>query len=206
MNSVGVLETLQPVISSPWLYLIIFVMVMVDGFLPVVPSEAAVIGLSALSAGGSPNLVALAAAVAGGGMAGDRVAYLLGRKAGGRVATGKVAVARDKAERALLRYGAPAILAGRFLPCGRAATTWTSGSVSLPLSRFRLFSALASTAWAAYMIGLGRLGGSAFADMPLVGAGIGLGFGALLTGAYRLVEKGTGLKAEDVPQAHALAG
>jgi hypothetical protein len=31
-----------------------------------------VIGLSALSAGGSPSLAALAAAVAGGGMAGDR--------------------------------------------------------------------------------------------------------------------------------------
>jgi membrane protein DedA with SNARE-associated domain len=94
-----------------------------------------------------------------------------------------------RAERALLRYGAAAILAGRFLPCGRAATTWTSGSVSLPLGRFRLFSLLASVAWAAYMIGLGRLGGSAFADQPLLGAAIGLVTGGVLTGVRSLVEK-----------------
>ncbi|MFI5936274.1 DedA family protein [Actinoplanes sp. NPDC051494] len=183
------LETLLPTASSPWLYLIVFLMVAIDGFLPVVPSEATVIGLSALSATGSPNLVALATAVTAGGVAGDQISYLLGRRAGSRVTTGKLAAARAKAEHALLRYGAAAILAGRFLPCGRAATTWTSGSVSLPLGRFRLFSALASMAWAGYMIGLGWLGGSAFADMPLLGAAIGLAIGAVLAGAHSLIEK-----------------
>ncbi|MDI6105142.1 DedA family protein [Actinoplanes sp. NEAU-A12] len=183
------LETLLPMISSPWLYLIVFAMVTVDGVFPVVPSEAVVISLSALSATGSPNLVALAAAVAAGGMAGDRVSYLLGRKAASRVTAGKLAVARAKAERALTRYGAAAILAGRFLPCGRAATTWTSGSVSLPLGRFQLFSALASVAWTAYMIGLGWLGGSAFADEPLLGAAIGLAIGAVLGATHALLER-----------------
>lgn len=177
------------VVCSPWLYLIVFVMVTVDGFLPVVPSEAVVIGASALSATGSPNLAALGATVVAGGIAGDWAAYLLGRRAARRVVTGKLAVARAKAEKALLRYGAVAILAGRFLPCGRAATTWTSGSVSLPLRRFRLFSALASVAWAAYMIGLGLVGGSAFSDMPLLGVAIGLGLGAMVTGIHQVVEK-----------------
>jgi membrane-associated protein len=187
MNGVAVLDTLLPVISSPWLYLIVLAMVTIDGFLPVVPSEAAVIGLSALSATGSPNLLALAAAVVVGGIAGDQVSYLLGRKAGGRLTTGGPAVAR--AQEALRRYGAAAILAGRFLPCGRAATTWTSGSVSLPPARFRLFSALAGVAWAAYMIGLGRLGGSAFAGEPLLGVAAGLAIGAVLSATHLLVEK-----------------
>jgi membrane-associated protein len=189
MNRVTVFETLLPMTSSPWLYLIVFLMVTVDGFIPVIPSEATVIGLSALSATGSTNLVALAAAVTAGGMAGDQVSYLLGRKAGSRAVTGKLAAARATAERALLRYGAAAILAGRFLPCGRATTTWTSGSVALPLSRFRLFSALASAAWTVYMIGIGWLGGSAFADKPLLGAASGLAIGAVLAGAHSLVAK-----------------
>jgi membrane protein DedA with SNARE-associated domain len=41
------LDLLAPVISSPWLYLVVFLAVAVDGFLPVVPSEAVVIGLGA---------------------------------------------------------------------------------------------------------------------------------------------------------------
>jgi membrane-associated protein len=183
------LHHLLPVISSPWLYVIVFAAVAVDGFIPVVPSETVVIGLGALSATGSPNLVALAAAVVAGGMAGDRVSYLLGRNALGRVSRGKAAVARQKAEGALLRYGGAAILLGRFLPYGRTATTVTSGSVSLPLGRFRLFSALASAAWAAYAIGLGRLGGAAFAHSPLLGAASGMVLGAILAGAHTIVER-----------------
>lgn len=183
------LDHLTPLLSSPWLYLIVFAAVTVDGFLPVVPTEVAVIGLGALSATGSPDLVALAAAVVAGGMAGDRVAYLLGRKAGGRVTDGRLAMARQKAERALSRYGAVVILVGRFLPYGRTASALTAGSASVPLGRFRLFTGLASVAWAAYAIGLGRLGGTAFAGSPLLGAGCAMVLGASLAGGFALAEK-----------------
>jgi membrane protein DedA with SNARE-associated domain len=183
------LDHLAPLTSSPWLYAIVFAAVAIDGFLPVTPSEAMVIGLGALSSTGSPNLIALGAAATAGGMAGDRVAYLLGRKAGRRVTRGKLAVAKQKAQRALLRHGAVAILAGRFMPYGRTATTMTSGSVALPLGRFRWVSALASAAWAVYAIGLGRLGGATFGDSPLLGAGFGMLLGMSLAGAYTLVEK-----------------
>jgi membrane protein DedA with SNARE-associated domain len=183
------LDHLMPLVSSPWLYVIVFAAVAIDGFLPVVPSEVLVIGLGGLSATGSPNLAALVTAVVAGGMAGDRVSYELGRQARRRFRGGRLAAAREKAERALLRYGGAAILVGRFLPYGRTATAMTSGSVSLPPARFRLFSALASAAWAAYAIGLGRLGGATFADSPLLGAASGMALGVLLAGACTLVEK-----------------
>lgn len=189
MKCVTVLETVQSMLTSPWLYLVVFTMVMVDGFLPVMPSEPVVIGLSALAASESPNLVLLAASVAGGGMAGDQISYLLGRGAGNRLSVGTMAAAMARAEHALLRYGGAAILAGRFIPCGRVATTWVSGSVQLPLSRFRMFSGLASVAWSAYMIGLGWVGGSAFTDAPLLGAAVGLTLGMVLASVYTLVEK-----------------
>jgi membrane-associated protein len=183
------LDHLMPLVSSPWLYAIVFAAVAVDGFIPVVPSEAVVIGLGALSATGTPNVVALAAAATAGGMAGDRVSYLLGRRAGGRLTHGGLANAKAKAERALLRYGGMAILIGRFLPYGRTATAMTSGSVSLPLGRFRLFTALAGAAWAAYAIGLGRLGGATFAHSPLLGAAFGMVLGAILAATHAIVEK-----------------
>jgi membrane-associated protein len=176
-------------ICSPWLYVIVAVAVAIDGVIPVVPSEALVISLGALSATGEPHLAALVAAAAAGGVAGDRVAYLLGRKAGARVCRGKLAAAKAKAEQALLRHGGAALLLGRFLPYGRTATTMMSGSVSLPMGRFGLFSLLASVCWAVYSIGLGRLGGAAFADSPLLGVAFGLLIGTTLAGAYAMIEK-----------------
>ncbi|GAA4954384.1 DedA family protein [Actinoplanes utahensis] len=183
------LDQVMPLICSPWLYLIVFVAVTIDGFIPVVPSETVVIGLGAVSAVGSPNLLALVAAAVAGGVAGDRVSYLLGRKAGARLRKGRMAKAVAKAEQALLRYGAVAILVGRFLPNGRTATAMMSGSVSLPMGRFRTFSLLASMGWAVYAIGLGRLGGETFDGSPLLGTAFGLAIGTALAGVCALVER-----------------
>lgn len=185
----GMLDHLMPLISSPWLYVVVFVAVMIDGFFPVMPSETVVIGLGALSASGRPNLMALAVAVVAGGIAGDRIAYVLGRKAGGRVRNGKLVMAKEKAERALLRHGGVAILAGRFLPYGRTATAMTSGSVRLPMGQFGLFTALASVAWAGYAIGLGRIGGATFAHSPLMGTAFGLALGMILAVIHTIIEK-----------------
>jgi membrane-associated protein len=193
------LDHLMPLISSPWLYVIVLVAVAIDGFIPIMPSETVVIGLGALAAGGRPNLAALAVAVIAGGMAGDRVSYWLGRKAGRRLRDGKLAVAKEKAERALLRYGGVAILAGRFLPYGRTATTTTAGSVALPMGRFGLFSGLASAAWAAYAIGLGWLGGATFADSPLLGTAFGLVLGSILAIVHTVAEKRRAAVAGPIP-------
>jgi membrane-associated protein len=190
IRTVGyMLSHLMPLVCSPWLYLIVFLAVAVDGFVPVIPIEALVIGLGAMTATGRPNLLALAAAVTLGGMAGDRVTYLLGRKAGRRLRHRRLVAAKVRAERALLRYGGTAVLIGRFLPWGRAATAMTAGSVSMPLGRYGLFTGLASAAWAAYTIGLGRLGGATFAGSPLLGAAFGMGLGLLLGAVHLVVEK-----------------
>src|SRR5262249_43773613 len=94
-----------------------------------------------------------------------------------------------KAEQALLRQGGAAIVIGRFIPYGRTATTLTAGSVRLPLGPFYLASALSNLMWAAYSIGLGRLGGVAFADSPLLGAASGIALGSLLAGPPPAVKR-----------------
>ncbi|WP_063775553.1 DedA family protein [Actinoplanes rectilineatus] len=183
------MDVLMPLTSSPWLFVVVVVVVALDGFVPVVPSEAMVIGLGAVSVSGSPNLLALFAAVVAGGVVGDRIAYLIGSRAGGRFATGRLAPAREKAARALLRHGGAAIIVGRFLPYGRTATTVMSGAAALPMGRFHLFTAVSSVAWAVYVIGLGRLGGAAFADAPLWGAALGVAFGMVLATLWAVGEK-----------------
>ncbi|MEV4278496.1 DedA family protein [Actinoplanes xinjiangensis] len=188
-DDVRMMDHLMPLICSPWLYVIVFVAVTVDGFFPIVPSETVVISLGALSATGSPHLAALVAVVVAGGVVGDRVSCVLGRKAGGRMGSGKLAAARVRAERALRRYGAMTILVGRFLPYGRTATGMMAGSVRMPLGRFSLYSTLASLGWAVYVIGLGRLGGMAFSDSPLLGTAFGLMIGMSLAAVCALAEK-----------------
>jgi membrane-associated protein len=226
------MDHLMPLICSPWLYVIVFVAVTVDGFFPIVPSETVVISLGALSATGSPHLLALLAVVVAGGIAGDRVSCVLGRKASSRKASSrlsegkrpgsrpsegnrpgtrpsrepsgepsrdkptswrigeeKLAAARKRAEGALRRYGAVTILVGRFLPYGRTATGMMSGSARMPMGRFSLYSTLASVGWAIYVIGLGRLGGMAFSDSPLLGTAFGLMIGMSLAAVCALTEK-----------------
>ena len=178
------LNYLMPLVSSAWLYAIIFALVAIDGFIPVAMSEAVVIGLGAISASGSPNLAVLAGSAIAGGIAGDRASYYVGRKASGRIRNGKLATAKAKAEQALLRQGSAAIVIGRFIPYGRTATTLTAGSVSLPLGPFYLGSAVSNLLWAAYSIGLGRLGGVAFAGSPILAAAFGIALGFLLAGLH----------------------
>lgn len=185
------LHYLMPLICSPWLYVVVLVAVAIDGFFPVMPSETLVIGLFALSATGGPNVFALIGTVALGGIAGDQISYRIGRRAS-RLTSGRMAEARAKGEKALLRYGGTAILVGRFIPYGRTATTVTAGSVSFPAARFRLFSALAGVAWAVYALGLGRIGGATFARHPLLGAAFGMGLGMLLAAVCALIEKRRG--------------
>jgi membrane protein DedA with SNARE-associated domain len=183
------LHYLLPLISSPWLYVILFVLVTFDGFIPVAMSEAVLIGLGALSMTGSPSLAGLAVAAIAGGMAGDRISYHAGRKAGGWIKSGRLAPAKAKAEQALLRQGAAALVIGRFIPYGRTATTLTAGSVSLPLGPFTTASAVSGVLWAAYSIGLGRLGGVAFADSPILAAALGIALGFVLAGLHSAVKR-----------------
>jgi membrane-associated protein len=183
------LDYLMPLISSPWLYVIIFVLVAFDGFIPVAMSEAIIIGLGALSTTGAPNIWWLALAAIAGGTAGDRISYYVGGKAGDRIQNGRLATAKIKAEQALLRQGSIAIVIGRFIPYGRTATTLTAGSVRLPLGPFYLASVVSSLLWAAYSIGLGRLGGMAFADSPLLAAAFGIALGFLLAGVHSAIKR-----------------
>ena len=66
-----------------WIYPVLLVFFFVDGFAMVVPSETLIVALAAFSRqSGEPNLWILGATALVGAIAGDNMAYMLGRKIG----------------------------------------------------------------------------------------------------------------------------
>ena len=143
----AVLEFLQQVMSSPWLYLALFGLALLDGFFPVVPAETSVITAGVFAATGQTNLALVIVVAALGAFAGDHISYLIGYKAGGRIRRRKAFVwARDT----LAERGGLVLVVARYIPGGRTATTLTMGAVRHPLRSFTFFDAIAAVSWGVY--------------------------------------------------------
>lgn len=80
------------------------------------------------------------------------------------------------------RRGGSALIAGRFVPGGRTATTLVSGMLRYPWNRFLLFSNIGALAWAVYCVGVGMLGGMMFRERPLLGVVVGVALALAITG------------------------
>jgi membrane-associated protein len=168
-------DYLQAVVASPWVLVAVFAVAALDAILPFAPSETTVIAVGVgAAASGRPNVVLLIAVAATGAYAGDRLSYLIGRRANGavlaRLGRGRYGrVARDWAHRTMHRRGGLLIVFARYLPGGRSTTAITAGVVGYPVARFRWYTLLAVTLWATFAALLGYLGGAVFASNPLAG-------------------------------------
>ncbi|WP_396125813.1 DedA family protein [Curtobacterium poinsettiae] len=118
-------------------------------------------------------LAVVLVAAALGAIAGDSIAYWIGRRIGfARLARSKrprIAAAFAFAERQMQRRSASLILTGRFIPVGRVAVNMTAGATSLPYRRFLAISAIAGLAWSAVSIGI-ALAASSVLHEPIVAA------------------------------------
>jgi membrane-associated protein len=179
---------LHDLMSSPWIYLALFTLAAVDGFLPVVPSESIVITAGVFAAAGQPDLVWVVAVAAAGAFVGDNVAYLLGRLAGPRLVArtrpgSRRRAALDRASRAFGTRGGLLIVVCRHVPGARTAAMLTAGAVDYPRRRFAAFASIAAVIWAGYAASIGYLGGLAFEEDPLKGLVLGIGLALALTAA-----------------------
>ncbi|WP_203335325.1 DedA family protein [Nocardioides limicola] len=171
--------------GSWWILLALFLLCLIDGFFPPVPSESVVIALAVLSAGGNgPNLGWVIVLAGLGAFIGDNIAYLIGRRVPVRrvwllrSTTGQRALAG--AQRQLAHRGGVYILAGRFVPLGRVAVNMTAGAVAYPRPRFMGFAAAAAVVWASYSAVLGRSAGEALHAQPLLAVAVGITGGVLI--------------------------
>lgn len=167
-----------------WLLPATFVLIVLDGVFPVVPSEALVMGLAALDPTVRPGLAVLVTVAGLGAVAGDNLAFLLGRTLAptrvrwwrGPRMTAALAGARQQFE----RRPATVILTGRFIPVGRVAVYVTAGASGFTHRRFFPISVLGGAIWAVYMLCLGLLAGALVDGNPLLGAAVGVALSLLL--------------------------
>ena len=171
--------------DAPWVYAVLFMFCLIDGFFPPVPSESIVVGLAALVAtGAGPNPWLIMAAAAGGAFLGDNLAYLMGRgigierfrwMRGPRMQRGFIWARSELDKRAVSM-----ILVARFIPIGRVVVNLTAGATGFPRRLFVGLTAMSAVAWAAYSVAVGALAGAWFEDNHLLGVVVAMAVAMIL--------------------------
>lgn len=172
--------------------LLVFVLIVVDGVVPMVPGEATLLAAAAPAvASGPPAVAGLVMLAATAAFLGDGLAYALGRCVGttrfGWQRRPRVARLLARTAALLDRRGAALIVSARFLPGWRVAITFLAGATRLSLGRFLAASAVGSVAWACYLLAVGTTVGALTGAGPLVVAGVSLVVTTLLSQVVRWV-------------------
>ncbi|MGW9268619.1 VTT domain-containing protein [Microbacterium sp. NPDC055599] len=200
-------ELIMQAIASPWLYLVLFAVTVIDGFFPPVPSETVLVAAAAVAAStGDGNLLLLGLVAAVGAAIGDNLAFLIGRRLGtSRFAwmrRPRVVTAFTYAQRALDRRSATLILGARYIPVGRVAVNMSAGALGFPWRRFLPLSLIAGASWSIFSLAIGLLAGAWIKDQPLLSALLGIGV-ALVIGV--VIDRIAAARRRRAPVAH-LAG
>jgi membrane protein DedA with SNARE-associated domain len=166
-----VLHSLGSLFDWPWIYLLVAVSVILDVFLPVLPSGVLVVSAAtagaAASTGAVDNLIDIATLMlcaAAASCLGDLLAYRLAwhggewfdrRVAGSR----RLAAAQERLGQVLTSGGGALVVIARFAPAGRSVVSLAAGAARRRPREFLPWSALAGVCWATYSVGLGWVGG-----------------------------------------------
>lgn len=193
--AVSAFEWLEDAIDGQvWTYPAIVVAVALDSLLPIAPSEAMMITAGVLAANGDLILPLVILAGLLGSLLGDNASYGLGASLGRRAerrffSSGRGRRRLEWARRQLHERGAVIIVAARFIPGGRTATTFSAGALGMPWRRFVAIDAVAAGLWATYVALLGYFGGATFEEdlwKPLLAAG---GVAVLVATAGELIRR-----------------
>ncbi|WIY75892.1 DedA family protein [Streptomyces anulatus] len=168
------LESVGALTSSPWIYAVVALSVLLDVFLPLLPSGVLVITAATAAAAGTttvsgaggqvPSLVVLILCAASASVLGDLVAYRLAWRGGDRLdraiaRSRRLTSAQERLGAALSRGGGALVIIARFAPAGRSVVSLGAGAAHRRKRDFLPWSALAGLAWAGYSVGLGYFGG-----------------------------------------------
>ncbi|MEU9316822.1 VTT domain-containing protein [Streptomyces sp. NPDC048295] len=173
------LESVGALTGSPWIYAVVALSVLLDVFLPLLPSGVLVITAATAAAAGSttvagagaagqvtevPSLLALILCAATASVLGDLVAYRLAWRGGERLdraiaRSRRLTAAQERLGAALARGGGILVIIARFAPAGRSVVSLGAGAAHRKVKEFLPWSALAGVAWAGYSVGLGYFGG-----------------------------------------------
>jgi len=172
-------EAVIAVASSPWIYVVVFVLTIGDAFLVILPSETVVVALGALAmSDGEPSLWLLVPVAALAAMIGDSLCFAIGRGVGltrfGWMRRPGIVRAFAWAATALDRRAAAVLLTARFVPFGRIAVNLTAGATGFRYRRFLSLTAIAGLCWALYNAVIGALVGSWLGANPLIAVAVSI--------------------------------
>nr|WP_202431639.1 VTT domain-containing protein [Streptomyces sp. SID7804] len=179
-------------VGSPWIYAVVALSVLLDVFLPVLPSGVLVITAATAAAAGTaadvPDILVLTLCAATASVLGDLVAYRLAWRGGARLdralaRSRRLRAAQERLGSALARGGGALVVLARFAPAGRSVVSLGAGAAHHRARDFLPWSALAGLSWAAYSVALGYfgahwLGATWLATAVSVGALFAAGAGA----------------------------
>ena len=159
--------------ASPWLAPVLFVLVVADAFLVVLPSETFVVALGSLALStGSPPIALVLAVAALGAVVGDNACYWIGRRIGTErfrwMRRPRIAAAIEHARVALGRRPAAIILTARYIPFARIAANLTAGATRFAYRRYLPLTVIAGVGWALYNCLIGALFGAWFSANPVL--------------------------------------
>ena len=163
--------------SSPWFYLIIFVIAVFDSVLPVVPSETLVIIGGVAAGSGSLSITLVILSAASGAFIGDNMSYLLGREASDAITRRYTKTERGKHRLETVIHqiherGGLLLITARFIPGGRTVLTLACGITRQERKWFVQWAAAAACIWALYASLLGFIGGKTFEDNHTLAFGV----------------------------------
>ncbi|MFJ9242818.1 DedA family protein [Streptomyces sp. NPDC101776] len=196
-------ESVGSLTGSPWIYAMVALSVLLDVFLPVLPSGVLVIAAATAAAAGTgaaadavpvphevPSILALIACAATASVLGDLVAYRLAWLGGERLdraisRSRRLTTAQERLGQALAGGGGALVILARFAPAGRSVVSLGAGAAHHRARDFLPWSALAGLSWAAYSVALGYFGAqwlgatwlaTGVSLVALFGAGAGAAF------------------------------
>lgn len=165
------LESVESLVGGPWIYAVVGLSILLDVFLPVLPSGVLVIAAAtaaaaagkAAEATGVPDALALLLSAATASVLGDMAAYRLARSGNARLdraiaRSRRLTLAQERLGAALARGGGALVVLARFAPAGRSVVSLGAGAAQRRMREFLPWSILAGIAWAAYGVALGYFG------------------------------------------------
>ncbi|MFF7384059.1 VTT domain-containing protein [Streptomyces griseoluteus] len=168
------LESVGSLAAGPWIYAVVAVSVLLDVFLPVLPSGVLVVAAATAAAAGTgaaagqvphdvPDILVLILLATTASVLGDLVAYRLAWRGGERLdraiaRSRRLTSAQERLGEALSRGGGALVVLARFAPAGRSVVSFCAGAAHRRARDFVPWSALAGLSWAAYSTALGYYG------------------------------------------------
>ncbi|WP_151773028.1 DedA family protein [Streptomyces abyssomicinicus] len=176
-------ESVGALAASPWIYGLIATSILLDVFLPVLPSgvlvaaaaTAAAAGTGAAAAGADTvtgtasaadmwDLIILTICAATASVLGDLAAFRVGLRGGPRLhqimaRSRRLRTAEARLGAALAHGGGALFLVARFAPAGRSVVSLGAGVARRRVREFLPWSVLAGITWAGYSVALGYFGG-----------------------------------------------